>query len=144
MYLLVDNSDFEFTKLYIDLNNNWVQRDWVASCPLAVCIQEFLNEQNVSLKQLKGLGVVVGRGRFTATRVAVTVVNTLAYSFGEEYIKKNDEIFYDYAMVMNPDERSNSYFKMDCECGSKKCRKVITEDDWEIPQLQKKYNGYYR
>ena len=59
-------------------------------------------------------------------------------------IKKNDEIFYDYAMVMNPDERSNSYFKMDCECGSKKCRKVITEDDWEIPQLQKKYNGYYR
>ncbi|OGH94370.1 MAG: hypothetical protein A2538_01015 [Candidatus Magasanikbacteria bacterium RIFOXYD2_FULL_41_14] len=82
MYLLVDNSDFEFTKLYIDLNNNWVQRDWVASCPLAVCIQEFLNEQNVSLKQLKGLGVVVGRGRFTATRVAVTVVNTLAYSLG--------------------------------------------------------------
>ena len=59
-------------------------------------------------------------------------------------IKKNDEIFYDYAMVMNPDKRSNSYFKMNCLCGSKKCRKVITEDDWEIPQLQKKYNGYFQ
>lgn len=58
-------------------------------------------------------------------------------------IKKGEEIFYDYAMVMNPDERSNSYFKMECKCGSRICRGIITEDDWEIPVLQKKYNGYF-
>jgi len=47
-------------------------------------------------------------------------------------------------MVMKPNEKSNSYFKMNCNCGSKKCRKIITEDDWEIPELQKRYNGYFQ
>lgn len=61
-----------------------------------------------------------------------------------EGIKKDREIYYDYAMVMNPDGRSNSYFKMECKCGSKKCRKLITEDDWEIPRLQQKYDGYFQ
>lgn len=59
-------------------------------------------------------------------------------------IKKGEEIFYDYAMVMNSDERSNSYFKMNCKCGSKQCRKIITEDDWKNPEIQKKYNGYFQ
>ncbi len=59
-------------------------------------------------------------------------------------IKSDEEIFYDYAMVMNPFETSNSYFRMECKCGSKKCRGFITEDDWEIPKLQKNYNGYFQ
>lgn len=58
-------------------------------------------------------------------------------------IKCGHEIFYDYAMVMQPDTRSNSYFKMKCECGSRNCRKHITEDDWELPYLQLKYNGFF-
>lgn len=59
-------------------------------------------------------------------------------------IKRREEIAYDYAMVMNPDDRSNSFFKMQCSCGSKNCRKYITEDDWEIPKLQRKYDGYFQ
>jgi len=59
-------------------------------------------------------------------------------------IKKGEEISYDYAMVMNSDERSNSYFKLECKCGALNCRKVITEDDWQIKKLQKKYEGYFQ
>ena len=59
-------------------------------------------------------------------------------------IKKDEEIVYDYAMVMCSNEDSNSYFKIKCLCGSKKCRGYITEDDWKIPELQKKYDGYFQ
>lgn len=59
-------------------------------------------------------------------------------------IKKGEEISYDYAMVMNPDDRSNSYFKMECKCGSKNCRNMITEDDWEIADVQKRYDGFFQ
>jgi uncharacterized protein len=59
-------------------------------------------------------------------------------------IKKGEEICYDYAMVMNSSEDSNSYFTFDCKCGSKKCRGKITEDDWKLPDLQKRYNGYFQ
>lgn len=59
-------------------------------------------------------------------------------------IKKDEEIAYDYAMVMHSNEESNSYFKIKCLCGSKNCRGYITEDDWKIPELQKKYNGYFQ
>ena len=37
-------------------------------------------------------------------------------------IKKGDEIVYDYAMVMHSNGKSNSYFKIKCLCGTKKCR----------------------
>jgi uncharacterized protein len=59
-------------------------------------------------------------------------------------IKKDEEICYDYAMVMNSSPDSNSYFTFDCKCGSKKCRNKITEDDWKIKELQKKYDGYFQ
>lgn len=59
-------------------------------------------------------------------------------------IRKGEEIVYDYSMVMHPNNRSDSYFKIKCLCGDKKCRKYITEDDWKIPELQKKYDGYFQ
>jgi len=59
-------------------------------------------------------------------------------------IKKSEEIVYDYAMVMNSNEKSNSYFKIACLCGSKKCRGFVAEDDWKRPELQKKYDGYFQ
>lgn len=59
-------------------------------------------------------------------------------------IKIDQEICYDYAMVMNSCSDSNSYFTFDCKCGSKDCRNIITEDDWKIKKLQKKYYGYFQ
>ncbi len=59
-------------------------------------------------------------------------------------IKKGQEVCFDYGMVMNSNTKSKSYFTMNCFCGSKKCRHIITEDDWKILELQKRYNGYFQ
>ena len=58
-------------------------------------------------------------------------------------IKKNEEITFDYAMVLSKSVGSDVVFEMACECGKKNCRKRITEDDWKLPELRKKYNGYF-
>ncbi len=53
-------------------------------------------------------------------------------------INKNEEITFDYAMVV-----SGHKFRMECNCMSKSCRKVVTGDDWKNPKLQKRYKGYF-
>lgn len=79
MYLFIDNSDDEKIVLKLLMNNIWVQADFLVNeYPLLVAVDRFLVEQNVVLLSIKGLAVLVGKGRFTATRIAVTVANALA------------------------------------------------------------------
>lgn len=59
-------------------------------------------------------------------------------------IKKDEEVTFDYVMVLSKSVGSSIVFEMDCKCGAKNCRKKITEDDWKIPELQIKYNGYFQ
>jgi len=48
------------------------------------------------------------------------------------------ELTIDYAMIDgDPSER------IDCACGSADCRGVITGDDWRLPELQRRYAGYF-
>ncbi|MEK6887732.1 MAG: SET domain-containing protein [Candidatus Aenigmatarchaeota archaeon] len=58
-------------------------------------------------------------------------------------IAKEEEITFDYAMIVSESVGSNIVFEMDCNCGSPSCRKRITEDDWKIPELRSKYKGYF-
>jgi SET domain-containing protein len=58
-------------------------------------------------------------------------------------IKKGEQITFDYAMTLHKVKGLKAY-KMECLCGSKNCRGLITEDDWKIPELQKKYKGYFQ
>ncbi len=58
-------------------------------------------------------------------------------------IKKNEEITFDYAMVVSESIGSDIVFEMECRCGSSNCRKKITENDWKLPEIQKKYNGFF-
>jgi SET domain-containing protein len=58
-------------------------------------------------------------------------------------IKKNEEITFDYAMVVSESVGSNFVFEMECKCGSSNCRKKITENDWKLPEIQKKYFGFF-
>jgi hypothetical protein len=58
-------------------------------------------------------------------------------------IKKDEEITFDYAMVVSESVGSSIIFEMECECGSPVCRKRITESDWMLPELQRRYNGYF-
>jgi SET domain-containing protein len=57
-------------------------------------------------------------------------------------IEVDEEVTFDYAMVLHKAEGVEAY-KMSCMCGSPNCRGLITEEDWKIPELQKKYDGYF-
>jgi uncharacterized protein len=48
------------------------------------------------------------------------------------------ELTIDYAMIDgDPTER------MECSCGARECRKVVTGDDWRRRELQRRYAGYF-
>jgi hypothetical protein len=54
-------------------------------------------------------------------------------------IQAGEEITTDYAYG----EASPSYRLEPCLCGSSLCRDRVTGDDWKIPELQRRYRGYF-
>jgi uncharacterized protein len=55
-------------------------------------------------------------------------------------IQAGEEITFDFATVIA------EWVGMDaisCNCGAFDCRKIIMQDDWKNPYLQKKYKGYF-
>ena len=53
-------------------------------------------------------------------------------------IPAGSELTVDYAMIDgNPAEH------MECSCGAPECRKVITGNDWRLPELRRRYAGYF-
>jgi hypothetical protein len=58
-------------------------------------------------------------------------------------IRAGEEITFDYAMTVSESVGSDMVFSMDCACGSPRCRKTITEQDWMLPELQERYRGYF-
>lgn len=53
-------------------------------------------------------------------------------------IQAGDELSFDYAMC-----DGEPYDEFACYCGSARCRKHITGNDWMIPELWKRYDGYF-
>lgn len=53
-------------------------------------------------------------------------------------IAPGDEVCFDYAM-----SDSNPYDEFDCRCGAPNCRGRVTADDWTLPELQRRYQGYF-
>jgi uncharacterized protein len=52
-------------------------------------------------------------------------------------IAADEELTFDYAMT------DDEPYQMKCRCGAANCRKVITGADWQRPELQRKYDGYF-
>jgi SET domain-containing protein len=52
-------------------------------------------------------------------------------------IQAGEELCLDYAMAMTTD------YKLNCSCGSSKCRKLITGEDWKLKELQIRYDIYF-
>ncbi len=53
-------------------------------------------------------------------------------------VKAGEELTFDYAMhYAEPD------YAMDCNCQTTSCRHRITGNDWQLPELQRKYAGYF-
>lgn len=80
MYLLIDNSSNDKILVHYCLDTKWAQREFNKDNDLLVSIDQLLSDDAKQLSDLRGLAVVVGKGKFTATRIAVTVVNTLSYA----------------------------------------------------------------
>jgi uncharacterized protein len=53
-------------------------------------------------------------------------------------IAVGEEVCYDYAM-----SDGSSYDEFECQCGEATCRHRITGDDWQLPDLQERYRGYF-
>jgi SET domain-containing protein len=53
-------------------------------------------------------------------------------------IAAGDEVCFDYAM-----SDSSDYDEFECHCNTPHCRKRITGKDWQLPELQKRYYGYF-
>ncbi|MBI5945278.1 MAG: SET domain-containing protein-lysine N-methyltransferase [Chloroflexi bacterium] len=53
-------------------------------------------------------------------------------------IQAGEELMFDYAM-----SDGGPYDEFDCYCGSPICRKKITGNDWMLPELWVKYQGYF-
>lgn len=50
-------------------------------------------------------------------------------------IKPDEELTCDYSTI------TASKYRLECKCGSKNCRKIITGDDWKLKELQDRH-GY--
>lgn len=61
------------------------------------------------------------------------------------HISPGVEITFDYAMTDANYEGLESLpaVPMRCLCGFETCRKIITDSDWKIPELQRRYKGYF-
>ena len=53
-------------------------------------------------------------------------------------IKIGEEVCFDYAM-----SDTMPYDEFQCGCGSANCRGMIGGDDWQKPELQKRYAGFF-
>ena len=52
-------------------------------------------------------------------------------------IKAGEELCIDYAVAMNTE------YELKCNCGTEKCRRIITGCDWQKKELQQRYGNYF-
>ncbi|MFZ9911537.1 MAG: SET domain-containing protein, partial [Ilumatobacteraceae bacterium] len=53
-------------------------------------------------------------------------------------ISAGETITFDYAM-----SDANPFIEFSCRCGTSMCRGRMTGEDWRIPQLQRRYAGWF-
>tara|TARA_B110000116_G_scaffold221132_1_gene199523 strand:+ start:282 stop:683 length:402 start_codon:yes stop_codon:yes gene_type:complete len=52
-------------------------------------------------------------------------------------IATDEELCHDYAM-----DRTDGY-RLECHCGAEACRGVVTGEDWRLPEVQARYEGFF-
>src|SRR6476660_1826912 len=52
-------------------------------------------------------------------------------------IRAGEELTHDWAMTDDDD------YSLKCNCGAPDCRKILTGKDWQRPDLQRRYAGYF-
>lgn len=100
MYLYLDNSTDGEVDFRLALNTKIIHTVFTIekNQSLLELIEKFISGNGFLKEDLKGVAIVVGKGRFTSTRVAVATANTLAYAFNIPVLAVSDfkdEIFED-------------------------------------------------
>lgn len=83
MYILIDNSPEDQIVFYYTEKRRWKKKiftrlSWKGD-GLLFFFDKLLIEADKKLSDIKGLVVVLGKGKFIATRIATTDANALAY-----------------------------------------------------------------
>ena len=52
-------------------------------------------------------------------------------------VSAGEELTHDWAMTDDDD------YSMECNCGAANCRRILTGKDWQRPDLQKRFAGYF-
>jgi uncharacterized protein len=52
-------------------------------------------------------------------------------------VRAGEELTHDWAMTDDDD------YSVECNCGAPDCRKTLTGKDWQRPELQKRYVGFF-
>ncbi len=68
---------------------------------LLFCFTELLNQASLTKRDILGIAVVLGNGRFSSTRVAVTVANTWGYAEHIPVVAVDYAPAYDYVAIAN-------------------------------------------
>jgi hypothetical protein len=53
-------------------------------------------------------------------------------------VEAGDELTFDYAMC-----DSDPYDEFECRCATTLCRRRVSGDDWRLPELQERYDGFF-
>jgi uncharacterized protein len=53
------------------------------------------------------------------------------------HIHTDEELTHDWAMTDDDD------YSVECNCGAASCRRILTGKDWQRPDLQQRYAGYF-
>lgn len=80
MYLFLDNSADDVLIFGLSRGQAWDFTKIAQPQELLAALEDFLIKKKIKLTDLQGLAVRIGTGRFTGTRVAVTLANSLAYA----------------------------------------------------------------
>ncbi len=111
MFLVLNN--YQEDKLVINawVNNKLVHRNYVIkkNNDFLLCLEKFLASNKATLKDLVGLGVVMGVGRFTATRLLVTMTNALSYSLKIPVLRLDNDFDIETAFTMAKQAKAGEY-----------------------------------
>lgn len=93
MYIAIDTGENESIVFHFFSKGVWADFSYPyeSEDALLLGLTKLLDTQSAQLSKVAGLAVRVGKGRFTATRVAITMANTLAYALQLPVVAYADE-----------------------------------------------------
>ncbi len=80
MKVIIDNSNNDKVLFYLKIKNKWILEEKKnLKLPLIALLEVALKKYKKNFDDIDGMAVLVGQGRFTATRIATTTANILGY-----------------------------------------------------------------